>query len=238
MSGDDRMLEVKQIRKEYRDVLQSVTAVAVDSLIIQKGEQMALVGPSGSGKTTLLHLISGLLTPTAGEIKFDGITISNMPETWRDTWRAKAVGYVFQRLNLLGSLNIFDNLLVAMSFANTIAEKERRQWASQLLSEVHLSDKLSKFPHQLSMGEQQRVAVVRAVINKPRLILADEPTASLDQENGLLVLKMLRQFARESDSILLVSTHDRQIMSGFERICSLSQPSKEVMESAACDSLA
>ncbi|GMA97938.1 ABC transporter ATP-binding protein [Pelosinus sp. IPA-1] len=232
------MLEVNQVRKEYRDVLQTVTAVAVDSLIIEDGEQVALVGPSGSGKTTLLHLISGLLTPTTGGIKFDDITISDMAETWRDIWRAKAIGYVFQRLNLLASLNILDNLLVAMSFANTIPKKERRQWASQLLAQVNLSDKLGKFPHQLSMGEQQRVAVARAIINKPRLILADEPTASLDQENGLLVLTMLRQFAKESNSILLLSTHDRQIMSQFERICILRKPEKELMGRATCDSLA
>lgn len=232
------MLEVNQVSKEYRDVLQTVTAVSVDNLIIKDGEQVALVGPSGSGKTTLLHLISGLLTPTTGEIKFDDIRISDMMETWRDIWRAKAIGYVFQRLNLLDSLNILDNLLVAMSFANTIPKKEQRQWASQLLDQVNLSDKLGKFPHQLSMGEQQRVAVARAVINKPRLILADEPTASLDQENGLLVLTMLRQFAKNSNSILLVSTHDRQIMSQFERICILRKPEKELMGSAACDSLA
>lgn len=232
------MLEVNQVRKEYRDVLQTVTAVAVDNLIIKDGEQVALVGPSGSGKTTLLHLISGLLTPTTGGIKFDDITISDMAETWRDIWRAKAIGYVFQRLNLLASLNILDNLLVAMSFANTIPKKERRQWASQLLAQVNLSDKLGKFPYQLSMGEQQRVAVARAVINKPRLILADEPTASLDQENALLVLTMLRQFAKESNSILLVSTHDRQIISQFEQICVLRKPEKELMGSATCDSLA
>lgn len=231
------MLEVNQVIKEYRDVLQTVTAVAVDNLVIENGEQMALVGPSGSGKTTLLHLISGLLTPTTGEINFDEITISSMTETWRDTWRAKAVGYVFQRLNLLGSLNILDNLLVAMSFANVIPKKERKQWASQLLAQVHLADKVGKFPHQLSMGEQQRVAVARAVINRPRLILADEPTASLDQDNSLLVLEMLRQFAKESGSILLVSTHDKQIMSQFERVCSLNLRSKEVMGSATSDSL-
>lgn len=232
------MLEVNQVRKEYRDVLQTVTAVAVDNLVIENGEQVALVGPSGSGKTTLLHLISGLLTPTTGEIKFDEITISGMPETWRDTWRAKAVGYVFQRLNLLDSLNILDNLLVAMSFANVIPKKERKQWGSQLLAQVNLADKIGKFPHQLSMGEQQRVAVARAVINRPRLILADEPTASLDQDNSLLVLEMLRQFAKESGSILLVSTHDKQIMSQFERVCSLNLQSKGVMGSATSDSLA
>ena len=238
MDGDEKMLEINQVKKEYRDVLQTITAVAVDYLMIQTGEQVALVGPSGSGKTTLLHLISGLLTPTAGEIKFNDIVLSSMPETWRDTWRAKAVGYVFQKLNLLPSLTVLDNLLVAMSFANVIPKKDQRQWASQLLDQVGLSDKLGKFPHQLSMGEQQRVAAARAVINKPSLILADEPTASLDQDNGLLVLDMLRQFAKESGSILVVSTHDRQIMNQFERICSLRKQSEEVIGSATSNRLA
>jgi len=238
MNGDEKMLEINQVRKEYRDVLQTITAVAVDHLMIQTGEQVALVGPSGSGKTTLLHLISGLLTPTVGEIKFNDIVLSSMPETWRDTWRAKAVGYVFQKLNLLPSLTVLDNLLVAMSFANVIPKKDQRQWASQLLDQVGLSDKLGKFPYQLSMGEQQRVAAARAVINKPSLILADEPTASLDQDNGLLVLDMLRQFAKESGSILVVSTHDRQIMNQFERICSLRKQSEEVIGSATSNRLA
>jgi len=232
------MLEVNQVRKEYSDVDRTVTAVAVDSLIIQNGEQIALVGPSGCGKTTLLHLISGLLTPTTGEIKFDDIIVSAMKETWRDTWRATAVGYVFQRLNLLASLSVLDNLLVAMSFASAIPKKEQQQWAHQLLIQVKLSEKMGKFPHQLSMGEQQRVAVARAVINKPKLILADEPTASLDQDNAMLVLDMLRQFAKQSGSILVVSTHDKQIMSQFERICSLRQKAKGVIDSATCDSLA
>lgn len=238
MDGDEKMLELNQVRKEYRDVLQTITAVAVDHLMIQTGEQIALVGPSGSGKTTLLHLISGLLTPTAGEIKFNDIVLSSMPETWRDTWRAKAVGYVFQKLNLLSSLTVLDNLLVAMSFANVIPKKEQRQWAIQLLDQVGVSDKLGKFPHQLSMGEQQRVAAARAVINKPSLILADEPTASLDQDNGLLVLDMLRRFAKESGSTLVVSTHDRQIMNQFERICSLRKQSEEVIGSATSNRLA
>lgn len=232
------MLEVKQVKKEYHDISQKVTAVNVASLIINNGEQLVLVGPSGSGKTTLLHLISGLLTPTTGEIIVDNIMISAMPENWRDSWRAKAIGYVFQKLNLLSSLNVLENLLVSMSFANTIAKKERRQWAQQLLDQVNLSDKINKFPHQLSMGEQQRVAVVRAIINKPRIILADEPTASLDLDNGVLVLNLLRQFAKDSGSILLLSTHDRQIMSQFERIHYLEKSAQEVAESATSNSLA
>ena len=232
------MLEVSQVRKEYYDVSLAITAVVVDKLIVQKGEQVALVGPSGCGKTTLLHLISGIMTPTTGEIKFNDIRISAMPDIWRDTWRATAVGYVFQKLNLLSSLNVLDNLRVAMSFANIIPKNEQHQWASHLLEQVNLSDKRGKFPHQLSMGEQQRVAVVRAVINKPSLILADEPTASLDEDNGLLVLDMLRQFAKKSNSILLVSTHDRRIINQFERTFSIRKEEKEVIGSATSNSMA
>lgn len=232
------MLELNQVCKEYCDGSRQVTAVAIDSLIIKAGEQVALVGPSGSGKTTLLHLISGLLIPTRGEITFDNVAVSAMPEVWRDAWRARTIGYVFQKLNLLNSLSILDNLLVAMSFAHVIPRKEQQQWASRLLTQVGLGDRLHSRPQQLSMGEQQRVAVARAVVNKPGIILADEPTASLDQENGLRVLALLCQMAEEANSILLVSTHDTQIMKRFERVFPLLQPERQVVISAACNSLA
>lgn len=232
------MLQLNQVRKEYRDGTQIITAVAVDNFTIQTGEQVVLAGPSGSGKTTLLHLISGILAPTAGEIKFDGVTLSDKPETWRDTWRSNTVGYVFQKLNLLAGMNVMDNLLVAMSFAGIMPVNKQRQWASQLLEQVSLADKQGKFPHQLSMGEQQRVAVIRAIVNKPRLILADEPTASLDQDNGLHVIELLQQMAKEFNSSLLVSTHDRQVMGHFTQIYLLRQSAKVVNASAACDSLA
>lgn len=232
------MLQLNHVRKEYIDGSQMTTAVAVDDLTIKAGEQVALVGPSGSGKTTLLHLISGILMPTAGEITFDDIEVSGRPETWRDIWRANTVGYVFQKLNLLASMNVMDNLLVAMSFADAIPVNKQRQWAGQLLEQVNLADKYGKFPHQLSMGEQQRIAVIRAIVNKPRLILADEPTASLDQDNGLQVIELLLQLAKEFNSILLVSTHDRQIMSQFTRIYPLRQAAKAVNENAVYDSLA
>lgn len=125
-----------------------------------------------------------------------------------------------------------------MSFANAIPQKRQRQWAHQMLEQVNLADRLTKFPHQLSMGEQQRVAVVRAVINKPKIILADEPTASLDHDNSLLVLDILRQFSGEFNSILLVSTHDRTIINQFKRICPLRRPDKGADKNAFFDSLA
>ncbi|WP_333594310.1 ABC transporter ATP-binding protein [Anaerospora hongkongensis] len=217
------MLEVNHVRKEFRDGHQIRTAVAVDSLTVDSGEQMALVGPSGSGKTTLLHLLSGLLTPTSGEISYDNINISAMPERWRDTWRSHTVGYVFQRFNLLDSLTILDNLLAAMSFADVIDKKEQPLWACHLLDQVGLADRRGSFPHQLSMGEQQRVAIARAVANRPQLILADEPTASLDQANSQRVITLLRHLAKNTNSILLVSTHDNHIINQFQRVFPLRQ---------------
>lgn len=232
------MLEITRLRKEYRDGSQTVTAVTVDSLVLQAGEQVALTGPSGSGKTTLLHLVSGLLTPTSGEVRFAGTAVSAMPETGRDAWRAKTVGYVFQKLNLLAGLSVLENLLVAMSFAGTVPQPDRRRWASHLLAQVGLANRLDSRPHRLSTGEQQRVAIARAVVNKPRLILADEPTASLDQANALKALTLLRQLAAETNSILLVATHDRQIMSLLPRLYPLRQPERQVTGDAVSHSLA
>ncbi|WP_312517904.1 ATP-binding cassette domain-containing protein [Anaerospora sp.] len=228
------MLEVIHVRKEFRDGRQIITAVNVDNLVVETGEQLALVGPSGSGKTTLLHLLSGLLTPTSGEIKYNNIKISAMPERWRDTWRSHTVGYVFQKLNLLNSLTILDNLLAAMSFSDAIDKQDQLAWASHLLDQVGLADRLHSFPRQLSMGEQQRVAIARAVVNRPWLILADEPTASLDQANGQRVLALLRQLAKSSNSTLLVSSHDSQIIDQFQRVV----PLRQVNTHAAYHSLA
>ncbi|MDF2570297.1 MAG: Phosphonate-transporting ATPase [Sporomusa sp.] len=232
------MLELNQVRKDYRDQSQTVTAVVVEKLCVKAGEQLALVGSSGSGKTTLLHLISGLLTPTNGEIVFAGTNISVMSEIWRDSWRATTVGYVFQKLNLLPSLNILDNLLLPMSFAGVIPKHERRQWALKLLEIIGLADRINSRPQRLSMGEQQRVAIARAIVNKPRLILADEPTASLDYNNSMLVIELLRQLAQENNSILLVATHDRQVMDRFAQIYTLGRTEGKVDNDAVCGSLA
>lgn len=226
------MLELSHVRKDYRDGTKTITAVSITSLKIAAGEQLALAGPSGSGKTTLLHLISGLLTPTSGEIRFDGLVISGMPEPWRDAWRGSTVGYVFQKLNLLAGLTVLDNLLVAMNFSDAIPRRQRRQRAVDLLAAVGLADRLASRVQQLSMGEQQRVAIARAMANKPKLILADEPTASLDYDNSRLVLAMLKQLALEAGSILLLSTHDRQIIDSFNRVCRLERTERRPSDAA------
>ena len=173
------LLEIKNIFKKITEPSGEVITVSrAEQLMLDKGGQMLLTGPSGSGKTTLLHMIAGLLSPSGGEIYFDGIRIDNMPERQRDLWRARNIGYVFQKLNLIEALTAEENILLAGYFADAdMAALKKR--AAELLERVGLLNKKDVLPGKLSIGEQQRVAVVRAVINNPVLLLADEPTGGV-----------------------------------------------------------
>ena len=160
-------------------------------------------------------MIAGLLSPSGGEIYFNGERIDNMPERERDLWRARNIGYVFQKLNLIEALTAEENILLAGYFAGgDMAELKRR--AHDLLERVGLAGKKDVLPGKLSIGEQQRVAVVRAVINKPVLLLADEPTASLDAENSRIVLGLLRGLCSENGTALILSTHDEGVKQQFD----------------------
>lgn len=211
------MLEIKNLTKQVNNPNGTNLIIAnVDRLSVKAGEQMLLVGPSGSGKTTLLHMIAGLLVPTSGTIQCDGVVLGDLSLKERDQWRAKNVGYIFQKLNLLEGLTVNENIGIAASFAGQKDKNKIRKDTMNLLELVGLADKANVKPTHLSIGEQQRIAVARAVINKPRLILADEPTASLDQANVLIVLELLKKLCHESNSKLLLSTHDQLVMSQFE----------------------
>ena len=170
------LLEIKNVFKQVTEPSGEIITVShAEHLMLDKGGQMLLTGPSGSGKTTLLHMIAGLLSPSGGEIYFDGARIDDMPEKERDLWRARNIGYVFQKLNLIEALTAEENILLAGYFAGgNMAELKKR--AAGLLERVGLANKKDTLPGKLSIGEQQRIAVVRAVINKPVLLLADEPT--------------------------------------------------------------
>lgn len=211
------LLEIKNIFKKITEPSGEVITVSrAEQLRLDKGGQMLLSGPSGSGKTTLLHMIAGLLSPTGGEIYFDGIRIDNMPERQRDLWRARNIGYVFQKLNLIEALTAEENILLAGYFADAdMAALKKR--AAELLERVGLFNKKDVLPGKLSIGEQQRVAVVRAVINNPVLLLADEPTASLDAENSRVVLGLLRGLCSENGAALILSTHDESIKQQFDK---------------------
>ncbi|MDR3590780.1 MAG: ABC transporter ATP-binding protein [Negativicutes bacterium] len=221
------MLTISNLVKEYRQPNGETIVVAeVGQLIAGQGEQLVLAGPSGSGKTTLLHLIAGLIPPTSGEIGWEGERIDAWPERKRDAWRAGNVGYIFQNFNLLPGLDVIENIRVAASLGGRKFGSEAHRRITDLLTRVGLADRGGHKPSQLSMGEQQRVAVVRALINNPRLILADEPTASLDRDNSEIVLELLQNLCRENGSLLILATHDRDVMARFGRVQELRRPGR------------
>jgi len=200
-----------------------VPVVDVADFTLADGEQVALIGTSGSGKTTLLHLIAGILAPDAGQITFratDGtdVNIAAMSEAQRDIFRGRNIGYIFQTHHLLPGFTALENVLLGMSFTGRAPDKT---WAQHLLNEVGLSDRLHYRPAKLSVGQQQRVAVARALANRPKLVLADEPTGALDEANAQQVLTLIRKLCTEVNAALLLVTHDLQIARQFSRTVSL-----------------
>lgn len=182
---------------------------------VQDGESLALVGKSGSGKSTLLNAIAGIVAISKGSLNVNGVELSMLSETERDAFRAETIGYVFQTFNLLQALTAFENVLLAMSFSKKSSEPKLR--AKRLLERVGLGDKLSRKPRELSVGEQQRVAIARAIANAPKLLLADEPTANLDEQNTDSVLTLLKEVASEDNRILILVTHERDVATSFPR---------------------
>lgn len=211
------LLEIRNLEKTFLSPDgQPGARIFVPELDVEAGEAIALEGPSGSGKTTLLHMISGLLAPDAGSVRFDGTELTEMGTKLRDRWRAANIGYVFQKLNLIDALTAEENVLLAARW-NGGARGGARERARELLGRVGLSGRAASFPRQMSIGEQQRVAVVRAVLNRPRLVLADEPTASLDRRSAKTVLAVLRELCAASGAALIVSTHDEDVKREFSR---------------------
>lgn len=219
------MLTLKNVVKEYRQPNGETVAVAkIGQLDIDPGDQLVLAGASGSGKTTLLHLIAGLIPLTSGEILWEGKRIDSLVERDQDAWRARNVGYIFQNFNLLPGLDVTENILVAAALGGRDAGGEQRRRIRDMLARVGLEKRADQKPARLSMGEQQRVAVVRSLINNPRLILADEPTASLDRDNASIVLDLLQTLCRERGSMLILATHDHDVIAHFQRVVELERP--------------
>ena len=219
------MLIIKKIKKEVSLANQEkLTILDVEELNLSDGQQAVICGPSGSGKTTLLNVIAGLTLPTSGEVWFDGQQISELKEEARDLWRAQHIGYIFQKFNLLEHLSVVENVKLAVFLAKMPINNEVSENIKELLYKVGLGDKLNIFPSKLSIGEQQRVGVVRALVTKPKLLLADEPTASLDKENALQVINLLKDFSREFASAMLISSHDPMIISQFETCIPINRP--------------
>ncbi len=191
----------------------------IPGLDIAAGECVAIVGPSGSGKTTLLNLVAGTFVPCSGEIKVAGQRLDNMTEGARRRFRIDRVGQVFQAFELLEYLSVKENILLPRLIEPSGKHApDSQQRIQTLLASVGLEDKADKRPAELSHGERQRVAVCRAMLNRPQLLLADEPTGNLDQANKQKVVELLIRQAREHDSMLLMVTHDHSMLVAFERV--------------------
>jgi putative ABC transport system ATP-binding protein len=220
------LLEIKSLRKSFVTPDGSkLTVVNVAEFALADGAQVALSGESGSGKTTFLHLIAGILKPDSGRLIIVGREMSALSEPDRDRLRATALGYIFQTFNLLQGYTCLENVLLGMSFGPGVS----RAFAQALLERVGLKDRLKHYPRQLSTGQQQRVAVARALANRPKLVLADEPTGNLDHKNARESLALIRETCRENGAALLLVSHDREVLGQFENV----QEFERVNESSA-----
>jgi len=206
------IISVSNLEVVYGDGETSLKVLDMESWSVQKSQQVAISGPSGSGKSTLLHVLAGLLLPTRGEVRVCGQDLGHLSEGERDRFRARYVGYIFQNFNLLQGYTALENVLLGMTFSS--AGPSRKE-AREFLSEMGLERRLKHYPSQMSFGEQQRVAVARALANHPELILADEPTGSLDPVNAKEVLRLLRGASEHHGCTLLVVSHEAEIVETF-----------------------
>ena len=217
-------IEVERLTKIYGKGDTAVTAIADASFQVGPGELVAILGPSGSGKTTLLTSIGLINEPTHGKVVIDGSIVADegwMPGLDLKRFRREKLGFIFQAHNLIPFLTALENVMIALEI-NHMTRNEAKDRATELLSSLNLGHRLNNYPKTLSGGEAQRVAIARALANKPKVILADEPTAALDTGNGKNVMALLKTLAVENHSAILVVTHDHRMVEGFDRILHVS----------------
>jgi putative ABC transport system ATP-binding protein len=199
---------------------QSFQALKGIDLQVSRGHVQLLMGPSGSGKTTLLSILAGLLTPTQGLVSILGHEISAMSRAELSQFRLNYIGFVFQKFNLLPALNAVENIALVLKLKG-MGDKAAKQEAQKLLDTVELGNKAKSLPQDLSGGQQQRVAIARALAGKPQIIMADEPTAALDSQNGQAVIGLIRQLAKQDGCTVIMVTHDPRIVDVADRIAYL-----------------
>jgi len=204
------MIKLENVSKTYYMGGEQINALSNINLVVEEGEMVAVIGPSGSGKSTLLHIIGGLDSPTSGEVTISGQKLSHSNDTELAHYRNKSVGFVFQTFNLHPTYNALENVAMPLIFSK-VPRTERLKRASEVLETMGLSKRSSHLPNQLSGGERQRVCIARALVTKPKLILADEPTGNLDSKTGDLILKLLQQLNKERGITLLLVTHNTDI---------------------------
>ena len=210
------MIEFTDLKKTYEGPV-PVRALRKVSLKVKRGEFVAVMGPSGAGKSTLLHLLGLLDTSTSGQIIINGIDVSKLSYYQKTAFRLKELGYVFQECALLPELNALENVYLPSMLLGT-AKREYIEAASNLLEKVGLGERLHHLIHQLSGGEQQRVAIAKSLINKPKILLADEPCANLDTQNKRIVMRLLRELCNELNQTIVMVTHEMEEREYADRV--------------------
>lgn len=213
------LIQTENLNRTYLTEEVETTALRNATLQIKKGEFVAVMGPSGCGKTTLLNMLGLIDRPTSGDYSFDGTLINGMTENQLTRMRRGNMGFIFQNYNLVDELNVIENVELPLVFMG-IKRKERRKLVMEILDQLKMSHRGSHYPQQLSGGQQQRVAFARAVVNQPKLLLADEPTGNLDSKNSVMMLDLLADHNRKGGTIIMV-THSNKDASYAHRLVKL-----------------
>ena len=210
------MVSIRELTKRYTEGGETRSVLRGVNANVREGEFVALAGPSGSGKTTLLNLISGIDTPTGGDVTIDSVPITKLSEKERTLFRRENIGFVFQFFNLIPTLSIGENLLLPLQL-NGRDKNRSRDRVVELLEQVGLHDRLDSYPDRLSGGEKQRVAIARALVHDPKLILADEPTGNLDADTGIAVMSLLDGLVRASGKTMIAVSHSDMVIGIADR---------------------
>lgn len=213
MSG----IQLQQVTKQYNEGTSTLTALKETSLTVNSGELVAIVGPSGSGKSTLLSIIGALINSTSGKVIVNGKDVGSLNEKQLANFRLKEIGFILQTSNLIPYLSVIDQLILIKRMAGKV-NKEDHQFARSLLKELGLENKMHKMPNELSGGERQRVAIARAFFNQPSVILADEPTASLDSKRAHEVVKLIADEVKKRNNAAIMVTHDERMLAYCDKV--------------------
>ena len=214
------ILSLQGVSKEFQSKERTFTALKNVSLSVEKGEYLAITGKSGSGKSTLLNMITGIDHPTNGKVLVNGLTIGELSESKLAKWRGQNIGIVFQFFQLIPTLTIKENMLLAMEFVDIIPAADRAKRVTELLTQVGIADQANKMPSALSGGEQQRAAIARALANNPEIIVADEPTGNLDTKTADSINAIFSSLAQSGKTVIVV-THEKNTALKYQRIVNL-----------------